>query len=536
MPCAGHRFMPAPLTAQLIALYLSKRRSSSRQEVAAAAAGISVSSAHRIDSGRLQPRAAKPRGRRRPDPLVVDWEPLLLPLLERHPVLTPATLLEHLQERKLDQDWSSLKRTLQRRVQHWKALHGPAPEMMFPLAYQPGEIGFCDFTKVKPVEITLRGEPFPHLLFHDRLAWSGWAYGQVIHGGESFVALSEGLENAMAACGGVPQMLATDRLSAASRNRDGSYALDITPRYQAHYGLSPSRNNRGVAHENDIVEAPHGHVKRRLEQKLILRGSCDFEEPAEYGELLSEVFNALNAPRQRRYEQELEHLAPLPAFRFADDEPLTVRVRSTSTIEVRQVIYSVPLTLIGRQVTVRLHHDRLVVFLGSDWVCQLPRAYGVAGEKRAWCIDLEHLIDGLRAKPRALLHCRYQRHIFPDQRWWDLWQQLLAGADRDGAARVMVEALYVAVRVASFALVLAFLEQVQRRQTLSLSALQQRFRVPPRCKSLPDPVIPQHLLATYDHLVPIAALSGGGSGTATAAQTAETGAIPQPLAAAGPAG
>ena len=39
-----------------------------------------------------------------------------------------------------------------------------------------------------------------------------------------------------------------------------------------------------------------------------------------------------------------------------------------------QVIYSVPLTLIGRQVTVRLHDDRLVVFLGSDWVCQLPRA------------------------------------------------------------------------------------------------------------------------------------------------------------------
>jgi hypothetical protein len=37
-------------------------------------------------------------------------------------------------------------------------------------------------------------------------------------------------------------------------------------------------------------------------------------------------------------------------------------------------MYSVPPTLIGRQVTVRLHDDRLVVFLGSDWVCQLPRA------------------------------------------------------------------------------------------------------------------------------------------------------------------
>jgi hypothetical protein len=152
--------MPAPLTAQQIALYMSKRRAGSLQEVAAAAVGISVSSAHRIDHGLLQPKATKPRGRRRPDPLAEVWEPLLVPLLERHPALAPTTLLEHLQEQKPDQIWSSVKRTLQRRVQQWKALQGPTPEVMFPLAYQPGEIGFCDFTKVKRVAITLRGEPF----------------------------------------------------------------------------------------------------------------------------------------------------------------------------------------------------------------------------------------------------------------------------------------------------------------------------------------------------------------------------------------
>jgi hypothetical protein len=82
--------MPAPLTTQQIALYMSKRRAGSRQEVAAAAAGISVSSSHRGDSGRLQPKTAKPRTRSRPDPLAEVWEPLLLLLLERHPALTPA--------------------------------------------------------------------------------------------------------------------------------------------------------------------------------------------------------------------------------------------------------------------------------------------------------------------------------------------------------------------------------------------------------------------------------------------------------------
>jgi hypothetical protein len=100
---------------------------------------------------------------------------------------------------------------------------------MFPLAYQPGEIGLCDFTKVKRVDITLRGDPFPHLLFHYRLARSSWVYGQVIHGSKSFVALSEGLQNALAACGGVPHELRTDRLSAASHNRGGQ----LRPRHHA---------------------------------------------------------------------------------------------------------------------------------------------------------------------------------------------------------------------------------------------------------------------------------------------------------------
>ncbi|PSB36502.1 hypothetical protein C7B81_13065 [Aphanothece cf. minutissima CCALA 015] len=52
--------MPPPFTAQQIALYMTKRRAGSRQELAAAAAGLSLSSAHRIDHGRLLPKAAKP--------------------------------------------------------------------------------------------------------------------------------------------------------------------------------------------------------------------------------------------------------------------------------------------------------------------------------------------------------------------------------------------------------------------------------------------------------------------------------------------
>ena len=39
--------------------------------------------------------------------------------------------------------------------------------------------------------------------------------------------------------------------------------MDLTRRYDAlcaHYGMQPTRNNRGVAHENGAIESVHGHL------------------------------------------------------------------------------------------------------------------------------------------------------------------------------------------------------------------------------------------------------------------------------------
>jgi hypothetical protein len=472
------------------------------------------------------------------------WEPLLLPLLERHPALTPTTLLEHLQEQKPDQDWSLVKRTLQRRVQHWKALHGPTPEVMFPLAYQPGEIGFCDFTRVKRVVITLRGEPFPHLLFHYRLAWSGWAYGQLIHGGESFVALSEGLQNALAACGGVPAEHRTDSLSACFRNRDGSYAGDYTSRYRelcAHLGVIATRNNRGVAHENGAIEGPHRHWKHRLEQQLIQRGSRDFETEAEYRQLVGQVNSTLNSRHEVVGKLEIErlHLQPLPVERFADYEPLVVRVRSTSTIEVRSVTYSVPSRLIDQQLTVHVHHDRLELFLRSAFVETLPRLHAQKGRKAPRRIDFRHLIESLRRKPRALLRAQLQNDLLPGDAWRQLWRQLLAALPPDEAAKVMVDALHVAARENDLAGVERYLRHQLRRGELNLTALRDHYGLrPPRGRSaMPQLDIPEHTLSSYDELLDLSPQpAGAGDGFANPVETVETGAVPRPVAGRGAAG
>ena len=108
---------------------MARRADGLSQQVAADAVGISVRSAQRIDRGELQPEGQQQRGRHwrtRVDPLAEVWESVLVPMLEKAPQLEPQTLLLHLEQISPGEEWYRRKRTLQRRVEHWRALHGPA--------------------------------------------------------------------------------------------------------------------------------------------------------------------------------------------------------------------------------------------------------------------------------------------------------------------------------------------------------------------------------------------------------------------------
>jgi len=89
----------------------------------------------------------------------------------------------------------------------------------------------------------------------------------VVQGGESFTALSEGLQNALWALGGCPEEHRTDSLSAAYKNRSRAVRDDFTVRYHGlclHYGLEATRNNKGVAHETCAEPVEVTAVSNRL--------------------------------------------------------------------------------------------------------------------------------------------------------------------------------------------------------------------------------------------------------------------------------
>jgi hypothetical protein len=100
---------------------------------------------------------------------------------------------------------------------------------------------------MRDLGVAIAGEPLDHRLYHFRLPFSGFESAHIVLGGESFVALAEGLQNAMWALGGAPEQHRSDSLSAAFRNLADDAREDLTRRYEAlcvHYGMTPTRNNR----------------------------------------------------------------------------------------------------------------------------------------------------------------------------------------------------------------------------------------------------------------------------------------------------
>lgn len=148
-------------------------------------------------------------------------------MLEKAPSLRAVAIFEELMRRHPELS-PKIRRTLERRVRAWRALHGPEQEVIFRQVHKPGRLGLSDFTDMNDLAITIGGVRFDHRLYHFRLVYSGFEHGHVVLGGESFVALAEGLQNALWALGGAPAEHRTDSLSAAFKNLDRAARDDLT--------------------------------------------------------------------------------------------------------------------------------------------------------------------------------------------------------------------------------------------------------------------------------------------------------------------
>ena len=232
------------VTDQQVALLRQRQMEGKKQQTAAAMAGMSERSARKWQCGPLPSETKQERRwRTRPDPFDGVWEEEILPLLQGEAAgrLRATTIIEWLEEKSPGRFSASQLRTLQRRLQDWRALNGPDQEVYFPQEHPPGREAQLDFTHCNSLGVTIGGRRYRHLLFQLVLSHSGWRYAEVV-AGETFVALKQGLQNALWELGGAPQATLI---------------------------------NSGESHENGVAEQAHYRLKDALDQALMLRGSRD---------------------------------------------------------------------------------------------------------------------------------------------------------------------------------------------------------------------------------------------------------------------
>ena len=482
-------------------LYM-KLRQTHTPAIAGAKAGFSTATAYGLEKTlHLRPTDKPPRGRRRPDPLVDIWDEEIVPLLKAAPSLRAVSIFEEMLRRH-PLLGAGVRRTMERRIRDWRALHGPDQDVIFRQTHGPGAMALSDFTDMADLAVTVAGRPLHHLVYHFRLVYSGFEHSHVILGGESYVALAEGLQNALWALGGAPAQHRSDSLSAAFRNLNVDARADLTLRYDAlcaHYGMRPTRNTKGVAHENGSIESSHGHLKRTVEDALLMRGSRDFVDLPAYRQLIDEVTGRHNAKHAARIDLERAVLRPLPVDRTADFEEVIVSVTSSSGFVLRKVFYSTPSRLIGYRLRVRLFDDRLEVYLGASLQMTVPRGRSRGDGKHGHVVDYRHIIHSLRRKPMALIGLVYRDQLFPRQAYRRAFDALLAALPDRAACRIMVELLALAHdRACEAELAERLAQDLDAGALPDMKILRQVFTPDPQ--ALPKIVVINPPLSAYDAL------------------------------------
>ena len=477
-----------------------QHRNKLSQVASAAKAGISERSARRIEVAQRLPSQRPQRNwRTREDPLSAVWDSEVIPLLQTDARLNAVTLLEELQRRSPGQWDSGVLRTLQRRIRMWRAQFGAEREVYFAQKHPPGRQGISDFTVADDLNVEIAGVMFTHRLYQFALAYSGWRHVTVIDSGESFMALSTGLQAALWALGGVPEEHRTDSLSAAFNNLAEQEAL--TQRYAElcrHYGLRATRCNPGRSNENGSIESRNNTLKSALEQALCLRGSRHFDARADYEAFVDTIVQRMNTRRARFLVIERARLSALPVRRTAEFEEIPARVSKYAVFTLKGVLYSVPSQLIGHRLMVRQYVQHVECWLGGQCVLSLPRARATEGQRVARSIDYRHLVGALKRKPGAFARWVLRDAAFPRAVYRQTWERLSAQRPEREACKTMVGLLVLAAdgHEAQLAHELELLLELD--QLPNLIALTQLL-APPRGE-VPQVVVTLPMLSTYDEL------------------------------------
>lgn len=433
--------------------------------------------------------------RTRTDPFV-DVREELYDLLNKADDLEALTIFEHFQGKYPGKFHDGQLRTLERRVKEWKMERGKSRLLSVPQEHEPGKLMQLDWTNMNELQITIANEPFKHLLSHAVLTYSNWEWAEIAYS-ESFLSLKKCFQSAVFRLGAVPEILQTDNSTTATHQVcAGKKARDFNNSYVSfleHYGVKPRTTNVNSPDENGDVESAQGHLKRRINQHLLLRGSRNFSTLDEYRNFLVNILVKANINRKEKLKEELHLMRDLPEIRLPEYTEEEKTVNSFGTIRVKKIAYSVPSRLKNCKVRARIYEDKIMLFTGIKHLLTLDRKTGTG-----YSIDYRHVINTLQRKPGAFANCRYRDQLFPQEPFKLAYECLTAKYGERVGDRTYLEILNLAAFNGEDKVADILKDILSKKEALTSDIIKLKLNIP---MSFPTVKISQPKLSTYDSLL-----------------------------------
>lgn len=159
--------------------------------------------------------------------------------------------------------------------------------------------------------------------------------------------------------------------------------------FSLYYDFTPNVTNCFRGNEKGTVEGRVKHIRQACFSKKYSFNSLQEAETYLHNQLV--ILN-----KDSRIKEEKAHLRPLrSAFELA--ELRRAHVNKYSCIQVDKVSYSVPDYLVGQKVQVKNYHDRIVVYLNQERLCEHKKIEGAEES-----LNIDHYLKTFLRKPGAL--------------------------------------------------------------------------------------------------------------------------------------
>ena len=274
-------------------------------------------------------------------------------------------------------------------------------EVFIPLIAQWGEQAQVDWGYAK---VILNGKITEVCLFCLRLKASQVPFVRAFPS-EKLESFLEGHVHAFTWLGGIPWELVYDNpKTAVVKVLSGPKRSEhlVFTSLRAHYLFDSIFCQPGKGNQKGSVENLVGYARRNAMVPL-----PEVKDLDQLNEILLSWCEKERDRLKESWEKEQTGLRPLPPHPFRCSVTSMVKVNNYSLVNCQRVRYSVPSRYVKQQVRLEAFSDRIEVWHKGVLIAEHKRSYC----RKDTVLKLEHYLDVLEQKPRAVMHAAVVRQL-----------------------------------------------------------------------------------------------------------------------------